>query len=489
MTAILLALPQAARRAALCVAEYAISVEKLTSPPASAFEVAWRLQGMGQETRDLERCRGAIASCEAAWPEIASDAVRAAALCFVRSRQQQLPTHDSRPRTTNMSEPAVLPKIDMFCTTGGASKEYHLFTTANAAGDFTLHYSNGKIGDPMKPKVKAGPGTLEAITKVFDKTVREKKTASPPYTEAADGVAYSVSEGAGELSGWLPQLLTEVQPEDVAALLDSPEMWLQEKHFGERRGLRISSGGDVKGMNKKGRYVGGIPQAWVDALKTVPGETILDGEHVGDVFHVFDAPMIADEDLTDRPYSYREARLRAALASVSEPTIRLVSTETTPAGKRALLDAIEARMGEGGVFRRAGGRYTPGSSPNARSADCLKYKFYESSTCIVRGKNDGNSVSLEMLDASGSPVPVGSVTIPPNHAVPPPGALVEVRYMHMFEGGRLYGPPVYLGPRTDVDRTECTLSQVRRIKAKSSVEVDEEPDDADQSGPRLRMRA
>jgi bifunctional non-homologous end joining protein LigD len=73
-----------------------------------------------------------------------------------------------------------------------------------------------------------------------------------------------------------------------------------------------------------------------------------------------------------------------------------------------------------------------------------------------------------MTDGSGARMPVGNVTIPANHAVPNPGDLVEVRYMHMFDGGSLY-QPVYKGVRTDIEVSAATISQVRRIKNKDAI--------------------
>ena len=65
------------------------------------------------------------------------------------------------------------------------------------------------------------------------------------------------------------------------------------------------------------------------------------------------------------------------------------------------------------------------------------------------------------LDATGAAVAAGNVTIPPNHALPPVGGVVEVRYLYAFpESGRLF-QPVYLGARDDVLPAECATSQLK----------------------------
>ena len=52
-------------------------------------------------------------------------------------------------------------------------------------------------------------------------------------------------------------------------------------------------------------------------------------------------------------------------------------------------------------------------------------------------------------------------TIPPNHPVPTPGDVVDVRYMHAFgESGSIY-QPVYIGPRSDIPASECGTDQLK----------------------------
>jgi len=63
--------------------------------------------------------------------------------------------------------------------------------------------------------------------------------------------------------------------------------------------------------------------------------------------------------------------------------------------------------------------------------------------------------------------PMGNVTIPPNHEVPDPGQVVEVRYLYVNgENGSLY-QPTYLGVRKDVEPQECTL-EFQNIKYKAA---------------------
>lgn len=71
------------------------------------------------------------------------------------------------------------------------------------------------------------------------------------------------------------------------------------------------------------------------------------------------------------------------------------------------------------------------------------------------------SVSLSLYADSSEIVDAGNVTIPPNHDVPKPGAVVEVRYLYAYkESGAVY-QPVYLGEREDIEPAECSVSQLK----------------------------
>ncbi len=69
-------------------------------------------------------------------------------------------------------------------------------------------------------------------------------------------------------------------------------------------------------------------------------------------------------------------------------------------------------------------------------------------------------MALELAGNGGGRMPVGKVTIPPNHAVPRRGEVVEVRYLYAYPGGSLY-QPVYLGRRDDVTPVDCLLAQLK----------------------------
>jgi len=70
------------------------------------------------------------------------------------------------------------------------------------------------------------------------------------------------------------------------------------------------------------------------------------------------------------------------------------------------------------------------------------------------------AIGLELLSDKGVWVPVGNVTIPPNHEVPSIGQIVEIKYLYAHLGGSLY-QPTYLGLRDDIDPEECLMCKYK----------------------------
>jgi bifunctional non-homologous end joining protein LigD len=70
-------------------------------------------------------------------------------------------------------------------------------------------------------------------------------------------------------------------------------------------------------------------------------------------------------------------------------------------------------------------------------------------------------VQLTLLDASGNYVHAGNCAIPANKAIPMPGAIVEVRYLHAFKSSNVIYQPFYLGERNDIAEEDCTQSQLK----------------------------
>ncbi len=151
---------------------------------------------------------------------------------------------------------------------------------------------------------------------------------------------------------------------------------------------------------------------------------------------------------------------------------RQTGTEGNDSGIRCqLLNPIEEDLRlsnrEGVVFKDMDAPFIPGR-PNSGGPQ-LKFKFVESASFVVTDHNAKRSVTLGLYDGDKL-VPAGNVTIPPNHAIPQKGTVVETRYLYAFkESGSIY-QPVYLGPRTDIPAAECGVDQLK-YKAEAEAEA------------------
>ena len=138
--------------------------------------------------------------------------------------------------------------------------------------------------------------------------------------------------------------------------------------------------------------------------------------------------------------------------------VRAVHTAILPDEKRRAFDELRAGGAEGVVFKDANSHYTAGRPASGGSQ--VKFKFVTTASFIVAAVNKRRSVALVLLDGDQR-VAAGNVTIPPDHEVPAPGEIVEVRYLYAFEqSGRIY-QPVFLGNRDDLDSSDCSVRQLK----------------------------
>ena len=285
------------------------------------------------------------------------------------------------------------------------------------------------------------------------------------YTVGEDGIPYSQTERAGEVTGVHCQLLNAIGDDEIDALLRDPHWWLQEKQDGERRLIR-KIGTEIIGINRRGLQVA-LPEVWTDDCLGCASDFLIDGEAVGNHLYVFDILSSGDQECREKPYLERYLTLMQLLTAWGSSFIRIVKTACTDGEKKRCLQSLRDNNAEGAVFKRIDAPYTSGRPASGGSA--LKFKFVESASFIVSRINAKRSVSLALLD-DGVVRGAGNVTIPANHTIPEVGQVVEVRYLYAFkESGHIY-QPVYLGVRADIDHDECTVSQLK-YKASAAREI------------------
>ena len=348
--------------------------------------------------------------------------------------------------------------ISLYYRDGGSDKVYHV-QLVESTGGFSVNFQYGRRGSTLQTGTKtASPVEYAKAKKTFDKLVAEK--TSKGYTPGADGVAYQGTANEARVTGLVPQLLNPIDASEVEHYLASAEYGMEEKMDGERRMVRIANKA-VTGSNRKGLTVQ-LPAPLVDDLLLLAGDDdlVLDGEQIGDTYHVFDLLSLNNIDYTLRSVVARHRALSRQFAAYQGHDVcKLVPLYFTPDEKRAKFAAIKAARGEGVVFKQLTSEYTPGR-PNSGGSQ-LKFKFTESATVlVVRGNDTKRSVAVACTDTEGNEIPLGNVTIPPNYEVPLPGSIVEVLYLYAYPNGSLY-QPVYKGVRKDQGVEACTTRQLK----------------------------
>lgn len=294
----------------------------------------------------------------------------------------------------------------------------------------------GRRGSNLQTGTKVCATVAQALT-LYTKKVTEK--AAEGYVPVAfdhpdTGIPFLFPEH-GDNAG--PTTLTvtsapketfyiceHILPLDVADLdhvLESADYGVSEKVNGERC-LVASDGQTLRAYNRKGQAVALVPSG-ARPLAALGHPFVLDGERLtGDAqgaYVVFNVREWQESRLPDVPYAERIALLTSALAdlvaavgpTIEEPrahSLYLLTPETDAARKRALVERVRARGGEGVVVRLLAAPYVEGDTPHAR-----KVKFLASVDAFVVRVNPGlatGSVTLALLRTSdGAVVEVGAV--------------------------------------------------------------------------------
>jgi bifunctional non-homologous end joining protein LigD len=349
----------------------------------------------------------------------------------------------------------AIQSASLYFREGNSDKEYRAAIEPKGDG-YVVNFAYGRRGGTLNAGTKTQVPVPEAeAIKVFDKLIASK--VAKGYRPIADTNAPlpTLSGREGLDSGVRCQLLNAIEESDVPRLLADARHCLQEKHDGRRLLVRKQDH-QITGINRRGLIVA-IPEPIRAAVAMIPADCLIDGEAVGDTLHAFDLLEVNGRDLRQRRYLDRNSGL-LALIPPNNPALRCVSTMTEPSDKAQTYDQLRLANREGVVFKDMSAPFTAGR-PNSGGPQ-VKYKFVETASLIVTGINAKRSVTLGLYDGERL-VPAGNVTIPPNHAIPEVGAVVEIRYLYAFkESGAIY-QPVYLGPRTDIPLSECGVDQLK----------------------------
>jgi bifunctional non-homologous end joining protein LigD len=347
----------------------------------------------------------------------------------------------------------TMEQITLYYRESSSDKVYQASITPKDGG-YIVHFAYGRRGATLQTGTKTqAPVPYDQAKRIYDKLVSEKTAKG--YTPGEDGTPYQHTDKANEVSGINCQLLNPIEVSDVQRFIFDPAFCAQEKFDGKRILIRKEEAA-IDGINRRG-LVCGIPSVLVNEVRHIPGNCVIDGESVGEVFFAFDLLTLHGRDLRNQPYRDRLFALNQVI-SADFGFLKLADTALNLAEKAELLDKLRRENREGVVFKNLSAAYVAGRP--ASGGDNLKHKFYATASFIVNKVNGKRSVLLMLFDGH-KVVPAGNVTIPPNHTIPVVGTVVEVRFLYAFrESGCIY-QPVYLGVRTDITAEECTVAQLK----------------------------
>jgi bifunctional non-homologous end joining protein LigD len=350
--------------------------------------------------------------------------------------------------------PTAAESVTLYYREGSSDKVYQC--AIEPKGDlFVVNFAYGRRGSTLSTGTKtSSPVDHDGAKHIYDKLVGEK--IAKGYTTGEHGTPYQSTSKEDRFSRVLPQLLNAVEESEVHRLIKEPGWCLQEKKDGRRTFVQ-KEGAAIHGINRKGLFIG-LPSPIVHQVHQIPGDVLIDGECVGDVFYAFDLLQLGEEDLRGRSYEDRWERLVKLLDRDGFTHLELVESAFTPARKAILFKRLQEEKKEGVVLKRLDAPYAPGRP--ASGGPQLKYKFCATLSAVVAIINVQRSVEVRLLGPEGW-VPAGNVTIPTNHSIPKVGAVVEVRYLYAMPGSGALYQPVYLGVRTDVAQLDCVVSQLK----------------------------
>ena len=387
----------------------------------------------------------------------------------------------------------VVESTYLTCTAGSSNKWYkvELTKTDDSEPLYTVNFAYGPMGTTRASGTKTPVALpLEKAQKKYQSLIRSKLNKSnpyeintsnseeigvtvvtQPYNERAEAVTIQTAGADRAIAihtapekvqtGIRCQLLTPIEKEDVSRYIADPNWGAQEKFDGVRKMYRREKN-SLTPINRKG-FVVGCPPIISQEIKDIVHARCytLDGEEIGSTFHLFDVIGV----LGDSGYLQRHQLLSLLMGIYKGKAVKLVPLAKTKREKRELYNKLRSEGKEGIVFKRLDARYQGG-----RNLDQVKFKFYDTASCIVEAVNTKSSIKIKLLKEtrvhgqvtfdSSNFVSVGNCTIPTGHAKPSVGDIVEIKYLYAYKGGSLYQPS-YKGVRDDIDLDACVLSQLK----------------------------
>lgn len=343
----------------------------------------------------------------------------------------------------------------------------------------TLITTWGKIGTRGQQKVLATDYHMALAE--YNKKVTEKLNKG--YVEVISGVgiqrttgsyvgtAVTTTGGTGGGGGGgvlvvntapppvRPMLAEEISVNDIDLYIQSSLYWFEQKLDGHRILLAIKDG-KATAYGRNGQSSQHQPKFDGVDFHGVPKQTVLDGELVDGVLHVFDLPSFSGEIQHRR----RELELLFRNWNPDPERFKLVKVAKTTEEKRNLFDQCRDQNAEGIMIKTVIGRYTAG-----RSAAWLKAKFTLDIDVVVIAVNTKSKTNytLGLYDDDGELVEVGRCSAIGKEACRR-GDVIVVKFLYVGANGRLYQPRM-MHKRDDKYEDECLYSQLDNARVNKEV--------------------
>jgi bifunctional non-homologous end joining protein LigD len=202
------------------------------------------------------------------------------------------------------------------------------------------------------------------------------------------------------------------------------------------------------------------------------GEWVLDGEIMPDgklwLFDLPNANGVVTEDMPFRDRREALEKLEELVGWDDTSAVHVVSHAATSSAKKLLVELVIEHGAEGVMIKHLDRAYTSG-----RVKHSLKYKLTATADVIITARNvDGHTnAELGLFDDEDRLVRVGRVSMIGRPDVPV-GTVLEVKFLYVGAGGRLYQPRV-VGVRNDKQPAECRIHQIADLTV-NKVVVDHE---------------
>jgi bifunctional non-homologous end joining protein LigD len=339
--------------------------------------------------------------------------------------------------------------------TGGTSdKTYQIQLTKNGSG-YNVQFQYGRRGGTLQPGVKAENVSFEEAEREYQRLVREKTNKGYVGAEAeTTAQAPAILAKDASHSRYPAELLDEIDEEEAEVFIKDSRYGMQKKYDGERRPAEKLADGSVISYNKEGKAKPLPAEVAAEFAKLSDGPLYIDGELVGATYICFDLLELNGAVFTKYAYKLRLKSLRALTANT---TMTVAETWLTTKEKQGQLALLKKKRAEGACFKLMDAPYAAG-----RNGQHKKFKFLKSATCKVvgMGHKGHNSATLALLK-DGDWREVGRVSMNGKDSRIKIGSLVEIKFLYVGAGGRLYQPRVK-ELRTDIRESECTFDQLKK---------------------------